>query len=114
MAPLQDSVILAQYRSALLNWWYFGYVSCRRIAEEWIANNLRKHTPRTIAALMYQHVEAGGEIDQVLERRPEWNDRPFHYDLRLLINNRLIYIDTILVDDDPNDPVIEIVSIHHA
>jgi hypothetical protein len=50
----------------------------------------------------------------VPETRPEWNDRPFHYELRIPIAGRLIYVETILIDDDPTDPVIRVVSIHDA
>jgi hypothetical protein len=39
---------------------------------------------------------------------------PYHYDFRLMIAGRNIYIETILQDDDPNDPTLEIVSIHDA
>jgi hypothetical protein len=56
----------------------------------------------------------GGTIDQTPETRPEWNDRPFHYDFRLMIANRRVYIETILVDDDPTDPYVHIVSMHDA
>ncbi len=30
------------------------------------------------------------------------------------IGGRLLYIETILVEDDPNDPTIHVVSIHDA
>ena len=69
---------------------------------------------RQIARLMCAYVQAGGEIDRVPERRPEWNDRPFHYDLRIPIGGRLVYIETILLDDDPDDPTIRVVNIHDA
>lgn len=112
MAPLQDPEILAQYKSALSNWKVTGYVDWRDRAREWARKNLKNFTARTIAELMWQHVAAGGEIDQVPERRTAWNDRAFHYDLRVVIGGRRVYIETVLVDDDPEDPTIEVVSIH--
>jgi hypothetical protein len=46
---------------------------------------------------MLEHVAAGGEIDEVLETRPEWSDRyEFHYDLRLRIQGKNVYIETRL------------------
>jgi hypothetical protein len=69
---------------------------------------------RELARLMCEHVEAGGEIDQVPERRPEWNDHDFHYDLRFPIAGRLRYLETLLLDKDPEDPTIYVVSIHDA
>jgi hypothetical protein len=54
---------------------------------------------------------AGGEIDQIPETRPEWDDWPFHYDFRLSWRERQLYIETVLVDDDPADPYLRIVRI---
>ena len=114
MARLQDPVVLAQYRSALANWHFTGYVDWKETARNWVRDQLGENEPRQIARLMFEHVEAGGEIDQVAEQRPEWNDRPFHYDLRISVGGRLLYIETILLDDDPGDPVLRVVSIHDA
>lgn len=61
---------------------------------------------------MFRHVNAGGEIDEVKESRPEWSDRWFHYDFRIPIEGRLLYIEMILIEDDPDDPTVHVVSIH--
>jgi hypothetical protein len=114
MPPLQDPELLARYKQALANWNYRGYVAWKRVAEEWVQKNLAGYMTEKIAQLMHEYVEAGGEIDQVPERRPEWSDYDFHYDLRIGIGKRLIYIETVLVDDDPDDPIIRVVSIHDA
>ncbi len=114
MPRLQDPVILAQYRSALANWRVTGYVDWKEIARAWIRKHLGDCEPRQIARLMFEHVENGGEIDQVPEQRPEWKDWPYHYDMRISLGSRLLYIETILLDDDPDDPVIRVVSIHDA
>ncbi len=114
MPPLQDPTILAQYRSVLANWRVTGYVEWKEVAWNWVREQLAGVDPRYIAKMMYDYVQAGGVIDQVPETRPEWNDRPFHYDLRIPITGRLIYIETILIDDDPTDLVIRVVNIHDA
>lgn len=114
MPRLQDPLVLAQYCSALANWRFTGYVDWKESALSWARRQLGESDPRQIARLMFDHVNAGGEIDQVAETRPEWNDRPFHYDLRVSISGRLVYIETILRDDDPSDPTIRVVSIHDA
>jgi hypothetical protein len=54
----------------------------------------------------------GGTIDQERETRAEWSGWPFHYDFRLAIAGRQIYVEKILQDDDPRDPTVHIVSIH--
>ena len=46
---------------------------------------------------MFEHVDAGGEIDEVFERRPEWSDSyQFHHDLRLTMHNKSVYVETRL------------------
>jgi hypothetical protein len=67
------------------------------------------------ARVLHEHVDAGGQIDEHPERRPEFVHCEFHYDLRVEIGGRRIYFETILLCDDPadpDDPVIEVVSVH--
>jgi hypothetical protein len=112
MPPLTDPAILAQFRAVLANWNYTGYVTAKDTAVEWIANNLGGLTLRDMARAMHDFLQAGGGIDQQPETRPEWSVWPFHYDFRLQLAGRNLYIETILQDDNPNDPTIHIVSIH--
>src|SRR5438552_18258196 len=100
MAPLTDPQILASLRAVLNNWHVTDYITWKDLARDWVGKNLVDYTPRDVARLMCEHVETGGEIDQVRERRPEWTDRDFHYDFRIRIGDRLLYIETVLVDDD--------------
>jgi len=72
---------------------------------------LKGLTLKDVAKSMHDHVRAGGVIDQQPERRPEWNHWPYHYDFRLRIGTRHVYIETILQDDDPKAPTIHLVSI---
>jgi hypothetical protein len=61
---------------------------------------------------MWQHVAGGGEIDQVAETREDYRNRyPYHYDFRLPIAGRLIYIETCC-DDTMMGPTIYVVNIH--
>ncbi|HMC65352.1 MAG TPA: hypothetical protein VKI65_10480 [Gemmataceae bacterium] len=113
MPPLTDPELLARYKSALRNWNVTGYLTWKEVAELWLRDNLGL-TPRMMARSMHDHVEAGGEIQQVRERRPDWDDYEFHYDLRLPVSGRLIYIETVLKDEDPTDPIVHVVSIHYA
>jgi hypothetical protein len=65
---------------------------------------------------MYEYVEAGGKIDEVRETRPEWSDKhEFHFDLRLQIEGRRIYIETRLncrIPPVPDDSTILVANIH--
>jgi hypothetical protein len=114
MAPLADPQLLATFRAVLSNWYVTDHVTAKRVALEWAGNNLPGFCLKDLAKLMHYHVLAGGVIDQVRERRPEYNDRDYHYDFRLSWAGRPLYIETVLVDDDPTDPTIDIVSIHDA
>jgi hypothetical protein len=112
MPRLTDPAILAQFEHALSSWQFTGYVTWKPVAREWLEKNLEGFTTRSIAEDMYRHFAAGGEIDQVIETREEWSGNRFHYDFRIAIEERLIYIETIVIEDDPADPIIHVVSIH--
>ena len=114
MAPLTDAEILAKFRHALQEWRFTGYITWKVTAREWVERNLEGWTTRAVGHEMFLHCQAGGEIDQVRETRPEWNEQRYHYDFRIQIGDRLIYIETILVEDDPRDPTVHVVSIHDA
>jgi len=114
MAHLTDPAILAKFRHALSEWNCAGYITWKRIAQAWVERNLEGYTTRAVGEEMFRHVESGGGIDQVRETRPEWSERRFHYDFRLPLGGRLIYVETVLMDDDPEDPTIHVVSIHEA
>jgi hypothetical protein len=114
MPPLNDPIILAQFNTVLAEWNCTGYVTAKEVARHWIAENLGGLSLKAVAKAMHDFVAAGGVIDQVTETRPEWNMWPFHYDFRLSLSGRDVYIETVLQDDDPSDPTIEIVSIHDA
>lgn len=117
MATLTDPQILRCYTCALKNWKYEGYVNFKRIAQEWVRANFGEFDLKEVARLLYEHVGNGGEIDQQTETRPEWTDSEYHYDLRVPIAGRLIYFETLLEYDDPNDPddpYITVVSVHDA
>ena len=114
MPPLTDPTILSQFRTVLANWKYAGYLTAKDVAVEWIANNLGGLGLKEVAMAMNDFLLGGGVIDQIAERRSEWSLWPYHYDFRLPISGRDVYIETILQDDDPNDPTIHVVSIHDA
>jgi hypothetical protein len=113
MTPLKDERLLAAYTTALAeNRRFSGYVLWKPLAQDWLFRELPGMHPRQIAGLMYEHVQAGGEIDQIRETREEWLDFSCHYDVRLLVADRHIYIESVFLSDDPDDPQIEIVNIH--
>lgn len=114
MPPLTDPQILACIEQVLQNWHVTDYVTWKDVARDWVRQHLAQVTLRDLARTLYEHVQNGGLIDQVRERRPEWSDRDYHYDYLVSIQGQIIYVETILVDDDPTDPTIHIVSIHDA
>ena len=106
MPPITDDVILAQFQSVLANWKYTGYVTAKDVALDWIKEQLGGLKVKDVAKAMYHFLLEGGIIEQVPETRPEWSNWPFHYDFRFRIGARRIYVETILQDDDPDNPVI--------
>lgn len=100
MARLTDPDRLAAYRDALNNWAVEGYVQfvLNDQAQQWIERNLGKLAHREIGRLMHEYVDAGGEIDEVLENREGWRDLyEFHHDLRFTIHGVAVYIETRLI-----------------
>ncbi len=118
MAPLTDPNRLEAYKDALSNWNFGGYIQFEltQTAYEWVRRELDNVSLKEIGRLMYEHVEAGGEIDEVRETRPGWSDEyEFHYDLRFTIQNRPVYIETRLnykLPVVPDDSTILVVNIH--
>lgn len=112
MPPLTDPTILNVFRRVLAEWQCTGYVTAKDTALDWIADHLGGLILRDVAKALHDVVVRGDSIDQQPERRPEWNTWPFHYDFRLLIGSRHVYVETILQDDNPDDPTIHIVSMH--
>jgi hypothetical protein len=103
------------YKNALRNWNFRGYVRFKPRAEEDLANLLPSLSLLEIARELHLHVQQGGEIDEQKERRREYVSYEYHFDLRVEIGGRLVYFETVLSCEDPNDPDdpwIEVVSVH--
>lgn len=107
------------FANALANWKYEGYVVFKKRAQQWLRDELSSYSADEIRRLLHEFVVNGGAgvIDEQPETRREYVSYEFHYDLRVHIDNRLIYFESILLCDDPNDPDdprIVVVSIHDA
>jgi hypothetical protein len=114
MADAPDPDALARYKETLSHWRFRGYILWKAVAREWLDRELDGYTAEMIHELMHDYVAGGGTVHQVIERRPEYVAYRFHYDLRLPIGGRRIYIETVLIEDDEPDPTIRVVSIHDA
>ena len=114
MPPLTDPERLRHYRQALKDWSCSGCVTWEQLAREWVRDNLPGFAPHAVSELMWKHVQASGKINEVPERRPEWSEHKFHYDLLLRINGRPVYVETRLLMDDRDiaDSSINVVNIH--
>jgi hypothetical protein len=114
MGKVTDETALKAYRDVLLNWGMVtGYIQWKQLPLEWLSKNLPNVGAKLIHEAMIEHVKAGGEIDQVVERRPTWIEWKFHYDLRLPVSDRRIYIETVFEHESClDDCTIWIVNIH--
>jgi len=81
-----------------------------------VSRALSNITLKEIGRLMYEHVAAGGDLDEVPETRQEWSDQyEFHHDLRLTIHKKSVYIETRLncrLPVVPDESWILVVNIH--
>src|SRR5207249_4663829 len=115
MARLTDPGKLACYKAALANWRYTDYVIYSDLALAWLSKE--RHSEKDFARELSDYVRAGGEIDEVAERRPEWSAYSHHYDLRPTVARRRLYVETRLLCDDLTDleeATIAVVNIHDA
>jgi hypothetical protein len=73
-------------------------------------------TPEGISELLRDHVAASGRniIDRRPEIRPEWNDREYWYRVIVPVEQFThgLFVEIILVNDDPEAPAVQIVSAH--
>ena len=110
MAPLRDPDLLDKFLEALKEWNCDGYVQWSRRPADWLRKNFESHSQKAIGQAMYDYVVDGGEIDQVKENYEGYRDtHPFHYDFRIPIAGRLIYIETVF-DETKMGPTITVVN----
>lgn len=72
-------------------------------------------TPEGIKRLLCEFVAGqSGEVQQVAEKRREYLDRRFYYKTIVPVEGfvRGLFIEVVLVDDDPEYPVVAIVNAH--
>lgn len=117
MPRLTDPIRLAAYCDALGNWAVRGFIQFELTVEarRWFTDQFANVFLSEVGRWMYDHVAAGGEIDEVKETRPEWLDHEFHHDLRLTIDNKSIYIETRLNYREPfaaDESWIQVVNVH--
>ncbi len=114
MAPLKDPGLLDKSLEALKDWNCGGVIEWKPVASEWRRKYLENLSQKAIGKLMWEHVALGGEIDQVVEtREPYRNRHRYHYDFRVPITGRVIYIETLLLDTKAG-PTIYVVNIHNV
>lgn len=70
-------------------------------------------TPEGIKDLLVLYVSAGGRVIQVVEKRPEYNDRRFYYKAVVPVAGlpRGLFVEIVL-DDDAELPSVRIVNAH--
>ena len=76
---------------------------------------LRGFTPEGIKQLLCEFVaRQQGAVEQVVENRDEYRDRRFYYKVVVPIPEfvRGLFIELVLIDDDPEYPVVSIVNAH--
>jgi hypothetical protein len=109
---LEDEELLAQFAEALGDWRYDGFIVWNQLARTWLEKNLPDVVQKSVSEQMFLHYQSGGKIDQVKETRSPYDQHyEYHYDFRLTISNREVYIETVL-DTTATGPTITIVNMH--
>lgn len=120
MARLTDPDRLAAYLDALENRGVEGCISFDKLSKE-AARYLRELgvKQRELKELMHEYVSTGGAIDEVREPSRD-SEFDFHYDLRMMIGGKRVYVETRMEPDYPRVPVeslestIYVVNVHDA
>jgi hypothetical protein len=118
--PLTDPDRLAAFLDAMRNWAIRGYIEfdLSSTARKYVRETLGIGSLDELSRLMHQFVTTGGCVDEIRELRPEWCPKwEFHYDLRIQVNNRVVYIETRLIYRLPvvaDESSILVVNIHDA
>ena len=86
--------------------------AARRVLADPDLNGL---TPQGIRELLRQFVQEGNRLDVRQEKREEYQwDHPYWYRAIIPVPGlgRGLFVEVVLVDDDPEEPFVEIVSAH--
>ena len=114
MARLTNREVLEKFRFSLTDWNIPGCIIWYHDAKRFINEELDGWTVKGIGRLMYEHFLARGEIDEQPENRDEYRGLGPHYDFRLLVGVRKVFIETRLGVDHFDDPVVHVVNMHDA
>ena len=96
------------YVSGFVDWGPKGYANTQR--------NLARLglTPEGAWELAVDFVRQGGQITQRTEKRREYCDREYYYRVVFPFDGvpRGIFVELVVVQDDPDDPIVHIVNAH--
>jgi hypothetical protein len=113
MPPLRDAEIIDKFRLALEER-NSGGARWKPLPTGWVRKNLEGYTARLVNGLLFGHIAGGGTIDQVEETREDYRHlHKYHYDFRILVLDKLVYVETVL-DESKMGPVVTIVNIHYV
>jgi hypothetical protein len=113
--PEDPEVRVRCFRNAIRNWNVEGYITVTRRIEEWLKLELKEYSLREIKRILWEFSEAGGQIEERKETRPEYWSYEYWYRLRVGVGNRHIFFECILdveEADNLDGSTIQIVSVH--
>ena len=115
-AKPKDEPALKRYRQVLVRYGLVtGYIQWKSLPQDWLGTNLPNVTTKLIHEEMVKHANSNRKIDQTPETRPEYSSWPFHYDLRISIFGRRVYIETRFdQEQDLEDCTIWVVNVHET
>ena len=112
MPKLTEAAIIAVITMAFELRRYRGFVTWKRQATEDVRRHFPGYTPEFIEELAHKHLASGGVIKFVNEWREGLLDDPVHYDFVIADKPKPIYVETVVLRMDIDDPGVEIRSCH--
>jgi len=110
MPPLQDPEILKKIRERLELRHIEREIIWKDVPRQWINQHLDGATIREMNDRLFEFVQAGGTIKHVVETRGF--EEPAHFDFVIDVDDRAVYIETVLDEHPSRDPILVVVSAH--
>lgn len=111
--PAEYALVMKALTSGLSN--CVAWVNQQQIRVFWADPDRKRVTPEMLIAELIEYVRGGGQVSQVVERRPEYNHRRFYYKAILPLPGFPLgfFVEMELEEDtDPDVPAVWVVNAH--
>jgi hypothetical protein len=84
------------------------------MARQWVEGRFGPASPELFGKAIVEHLGTGGALDRIHEAYPQWGGHRFQYNdnVRLRLATRLLFVELVLRDDEPNDLSVHVISVY--